>query len=115
MKKPWLAGLLNVVPLGLGYLYLGHYGMFVGTLLLGVAALFSGIIVGPVIIDGLLAGVEKCISGFSNGCPRPAWAYAMMFSGWAFIPLLIALFTALGARRRAIAGNSSLKPPEAQS
>ena len=115
MKKPWLAALLNVVPLGLGYLYVGHTGMFIGTLFLGIGALFTGIIIGPVIIDGALSGVEECLAGFSDGCPRPSWAYAAIIVGWAFPPLLISLFTALGARRRAITTNTNLKPTEPQS
>ena len=28
-QKPWLAALLNVIPLGIGYVYLDHLGRFV--------------------------------------------------------------------------------------
>ena len=43
MKKPWLAALLNVVPLplGFGYLYLGRLRRFIIGFLVGVLAMLG--------------------------------------------------------------------------
>ena len=46
MKKPWLAALLNLIPLGFGYLYLRRFRRFGATLLVGTMAgfvLFLGV------------------------------------------------------------------------
>lgn len=43
MKKPWLAALLNFIPLGFGYLYLGRLGRwFALSLAGGIVAAVAG-------------------------------------------------------------------------
>ncbi len=109
MKKPWLAAALNLVPLGLGYWYLGAWTKFLRTLLLGIAAPFMGVIIGPVIVDGVSASIaSECGAVFSPACPRPWWAYVLMILGLALPSLLIAGLTARGAHRRALARNVTI-------
>ena len=110
VKNPWIATLLNIAPLGFGYIYLGHFGRFAGTFLWGVAAIFMGLVLGPVIVDGVLAGLDDCPGAFSPSCPRPVWAYAAMIFVWVLPMLLIAVLTTRGAYRRAVDGNVALRP-----
>ena len=97
MKKPPLAALLNAIPLGLGYLYLGRHGRFAFTFYLGLTAPLIGVVLGPVIIDGVLAQMSDCHGGFSEVCPRAAWDYTWMILGWAFPSMMIAVFSAWNA------------------
>ena len=107
MKKPWLAALLNVIPLGAGYLYLGAWTRFVQTLLLGISTPFIGIFLGPVILDSVVAGLaSECGSTFSPACPRPWWAYLVIMLGLALPPVLLAWLTARGAYGRAVSQNA---------
>jgi len=99
-----------MTPLGFGYLYLGHFGKFAGTFLWGVAAIFIGLVLGPVIVDGVLADLDDCPGAFSPSCPRPVWAYAAMIFAWALPLLLISVVTVRGAHRRAAAGNADEEP-----
>ena len=136
MKNPWLAAGLNLLPFGFGYFYLRQPGIFVRTIFFWIAMPFIGALVGPVVIDGVLAGVPDCgrlgagiivVEGaggledarveyfsahspaFSEECPRPTYAVIGLFVGWAFPAVLLAIFTAWGARRRAIAHNRLLE------
>ena len=137
MKNPWLAAGLNLLPFGFGYFYLRQPGIFVRTIFFWIAMPFIGAVVGPVVIDGVLAGVPDCgrlgagvvveegfenvrveyfaahAPAFSEECPRPTYAVIGLFGGWAFPAVLLAIFTAWGARRRAIAHNRLLEsgPP----
>ena len=109
MKKPWLAAALNIVPLGLGYWYLGAHKKFLWTLLLGIAAPFIGVTIGPVIVDGVVASfASECGAVFSPACPRPWWAYVLMMFGLVLPSLLIASLTARGAHSRAQAHNVAM-------
>ncbi len=105
VKRPGLAALLNVVPFGIGYLYLGSIGMFAYVLLLAIAAPFAGFLAGSVFLDGAAAAVNHCGSGFSEDCTRPAWAWVLVIVGWALPFGLIASFSARDAHRRAVAEN----------
>ena len=97
MKKPWLAALLNVVPLGAGYLYLGARTKSVLTLLLGISSPFIGFFLGPVILDSVVAWLaSECSSTFSPTCPRPWWAWLVIMLIWALPPVLLAWLTARG-------------------
>ena len=115
MKKPWLAAVLSLVPLGLGYLYLGRVTMFAYVFFLGVASPLVGFLLGSVIVDGVLATVvDDCVGPFSKDCPRPGWAYVPIGLGWVTPPLLVGALTAWYARAGAMARNAALVQPEHQ-
>ena len=109
MKRPRLAALLNIIPFGPGYLYLGSVGMFAYVLLLWIGSPFAGFFSGSVVADGAAAAVNHCGGGFSDDCTRPAWAYVLGVIGWAIPFVLVAGFSARDAYRRAVAKNA---PPE---
>ena len=102
MKNAWVAALLNIIPLGPGYFYLGHYGAFGYTLFLGVLAPFAGFLLGPVIIDGVLSSsyVMDCRGSFSDTCVRPFWVIALVYLGAMFPSLVISVSTGWSAYRR---------------
>jgi len=102
MKNAWVAALLNIIPLGPGYFYLGHYGTFGYILFLGVLAPFAGFLLGPVIIDGVLSSsyVMDCRGGFSDTCVRPFWVIALVYLGAIFPSGVISVSTGWSAYRR---------------
>ena len=108
-KNPLAAALLNIVPLGFGYLYLGYLGKFVGTLMWGVASILIGFLLGPVLVDGVLSSLDDCLGPFSPNCPRPVWAYVITVIVWGLPVTLVGLFTAFSARRNALVRNAAIK------
>ena len=102
MKNAWVAALLNIIPLGPGYFYLGHYGTFGYIFFLGVLAPFAGFLLGPVIIDGVLSSsyVMDCRGGFSDTCVRPFWVIALVYLGVIFPSGVISVSTGWSAYRR---------------
>ena len=112
MKNPLTATLLNLLPFGFGYLYMEQHGIFFRTLLAGIAMPFIGVLIGPVIIDGLLPVLANCGLTFTEACPRPMWAAISLFGGWCLPSALLAIFTGLGVRKRAIAYNLNLSHHE---
>ena len=82
MKKPWLAALLNVIPLGPGYLYLGRGGRcianFVGALILGALGLVM------LLVFGCGFG-EECGAGQITAILAAAWVpmlLLVLYSVW---------------------------------
>ena len=85
MKKPWLAALLNVIPLGFGYIYLGRWGRFFLTFIGFPIAFF---------LDAVLVSV-----GFGGGGPPSGWDQLLPLILLFLLPALVAAFTARDAWR----------------
>jgi len=79
-KRPWLAALLNVVPLpiGLGYLYLGHHGRFARSLLisLGIGILAFGLFF--MVVSAIATG---CLDDSGAACSRRGGLVAVSVAG----------------------------------
>ena len=91
LKKPWLAALLNLIPLGLGYLYVGLPDRFAANLLGGLAVLL--LILGT--------GVAAISCGITD-CPNTTERNLLILLLGALLLLpLICLFTAWDAWRLA--------------
>ena len=56
MKNPWLAALLNVIPLGFGYLYIRRYPRFWATFFVGAVASLVGVLLGFLILLPCMEG-----------------------------------------------------------
>ncbi len=70
MKKPWLAALLNMVPLGFGYIYLERDGRFYVAFPIGVWTTM-GLLVAPIV-----AGVWALLFLLAVFTVQDAWRLA---------------------------------------
>ena len=98
MKKPWLAAMLNVipVPMGLGYVYLGRPHRFLVNFLSALVAAFLGLV-------ALVLAALSCMFG---GCD-PSGAESLAISLGIFGPIVVvALFFAWDAYRTALEHNA---------
>ena len=114
MKNPRLAASLNLVPLGFGYLYLGHPWVFAATFVGGIGAVLVGFLLGPVAIDWLLMLLfAECGYTFSVWCPgeRPMWSSIVLVLVWSAPPALVAVLTTWNALIRATAINAAAGSP----
>ena len=100
MKMPWLAVLLNVVPLGIGYIYLERDERFYATFLVGVGAT---LVLSMVAILGWL---DCGISSRGQHCPD-AEEIALVAGVWTLL-FLLAVYTVQDAWRLARRHNDKL-------
>ena len=111
MKHARLAAILNLIPFGYGYLYLGNYWTFGATFLAGVCTFLMGFVLGPVAIDWLLMSLfAKCGYTFAIWCPgeRPIWSSIIILTVWLVPPTILLLITARNAFNKAISLNTTL-------
>ena len=92
-RKHWLAALLNVVPLGFGYLYVRRPKRFTATLLIGPLAVFAGMFFAIWYLFG------QCFGGGCSG-EESSNAVLILFS----LPSLVTAVTAWNAWRIAREG-----------
>ena len=114
MKNARLAAILNLIPFGYGYLYLGSYWTFGATFIAGVCTFLMGFVLGPVAIDWLLMTVfAKCGYTFAIWCPgeRPIWSSIIILIVWLVPPITLLLITAKNAFNKAMSSNATLDDP----
>ena len=70
MKKPWLTALLNVVPLGFGYIYLERDGRFYVAFPVGICATLG------LLVDPIVAGVWALLILAAVATVQDAWRLA---------------------------------------
>ena len=92
MKSPRAAALLNIIPLGLGYIYLGRPKRTIATVLIAVAAVF-----------GLLVGFGVGFGcALDSGCgPAVGWAVAVAGAALLLLLVVLVMFTVVDAWRLA--------------
>jgi len=114
VKNARLAAILNLIPFGYGYLYLGNYWTFGATFLAGICTFLMGFVLGPVAIDWLLMTLfAKCGYTFAIWCPgeRPIWSSIIILIVWLVPPIILLLITAKNAFNKAISPNTILDDP----
>ena len=102
MKKPWLAVLLNVVPLGFGYIYLERDERFYAAFLVGVGATLA------FSMAAILGWFDCGISSRGQHCPD-AEEIALLVGVWALL-FLLAVYTVQDAWRMALRHNEKRAP-----
>ena len=100
MKMPWLAVLLNVVPLGIGYIYLERDERFYATFLAGVGATLA------LSMAAILEWFDCGISSRGQRCPD-ADEMALITGVWALL-FLLAVYTVQDAWRLALRHNEKV-------
>jgi len=89
MKNKSVATVLNFIPLGLGYIYLGMRRRFVKVVLIGIACL-DGII--PSILN--VTGLTQCdFNHWYLKCPRPFWVLIVMIVGLMLPSAILSIIT----------------------
>lgn len=101
-KQPWLAVLLNTLPVGFGYLYLLRLVRFGMALLGGTAA----------VMGGLLIYYLLTFSYYATCSPCEIYVEFLAGGVGALPGLLVAGFTAWDAWRLALAHNAALGSPQ---
>ena len=91
MNKPWLAALLNVIPLGIGYIYLRRWKRFVATFVGGLIAAYAGLFLA-------VESIEDCIGLVSSPCGGTFLGALVLFLS---LPGAVAGFTTRDAWRLA--------------
>ena len=94
MKEPWLAAVLNAIPFGWGYLYLGRRGRFVLTFFVGAPGAF---VAGFIMAFWSTYALFSCQYG--DPCTTGQQSFALLL--WSSPMVLLAAFTARDAYRLA--------------
>ena len=99
MKNKSVATVLNFIPLGLGYIYLGMRRRFVKVVLIGIACPFIGVVL-AVILDGIIpsilnvSGLTECdFNHWYLKCPRPSWVLIVMIVGLMLPSAILSIIT----------------------
>ena len=87
MKNKTLATLLNLLPFGFGYMYLGMNRKFLKVALIGIACPFIGVVL-AVYLDAVMpwvlnvSGLTECdFNYWYSKCQRPSWVMILMLVG----------------------------------
>ena len=101
MKKPMLAALLNLIPLGIGYIYVRRWKRFVATFIVGTIAGFAGLFFAVWLLFG------RCFEFDFSDCSSGTYRLALIV--FLSLPGAVAAFTSQDAWRIA-RGETSLGP-----
>jgi len=97
-KQPWVAAFLNIIPAGLGYLYVGRVRRFALTLVITLVAAAIGL--GMIVPLGVhLAFPAPCPSAWCVQASGYVAKWVLIFAGAASPLVVVSVLTALDAYR----------------